>query len=243
MTAKATKGTAGNTEGQWRSGYGVKVSIDTIVKRVTSHCAHGAWQGMGLHINPRTGNAREIHDASDPPRPTYQGPARSIPPIAMELQGDFARAIGDVKAPVRGSGSALGGGFWCSAAIPQHQPRPIPGRLTPLAQLAFAKKPGGGWGGFWGHPKPSLPPRIITKTPAFRVPVFWVLRGPRRAPNSIFAAIPAGVLPPRGAVGGRGPTKRARGSLWAHAQCGLLDPIIIDHTQAGIPIRRFIVGC
>ena len=107
MTAKATKGTAGNTEGQWRSGYGVKVSIDTIVKRVTSHCAHGAWQGMGLHINPRTGNAREIHGASDPPHPTYQGPARSKPPIAMELQGDLARAIGDVKAPVRGSGSAL----------------------------------------------------------------------------------------------------------------------------------------
>ena len=165
MTAKATKGTAGNTEGQWRSGYGVKVSIDTIVKRVTSHCAHGAWQGMGLHINPRTGNAREIHDASDPPHPTYQGPARRIPPIAMELQGDLARAIGDVKAPVRGSGSALGGGFWCSADIPQHQPRPIPGRLTPLAQLAFAKKPGGGWGGFWGQMRKGPGPGEGTGAP------------------------------------------------------------------------------
>ena len=40
MTAKATKGTAGNTEGQWRSGYGVKVSVDTIICLLKEYRRH-----------------------------------------------------------------------------------------------------------------------------------------------------------------------------------------------------------
>ena len=192
MTAKATKGTAGNTEGQWRSGYGVKVSIDTIVKRVYLTLRSWGLAGDGTPHQPahrkRAGNPRRQR----PPSPYLPGASKKHTAYCHGTARGFSPGHWGCESPRARVG--IGTGRWVlvfcgyspASATPHTRPAYPPGPVSirekagrRLGWVLGPNAEGPGAGGRHGCPvKPKSQP--------------WPSRrayGKTEAPGNVFLAV------------------------------------------------------